>query len=75
MKEWKVKFTDTEDIRKFVKAASDCDFDVDILYQHFIIDAKSFLGVLGCGLRRELTVKYLGKNEGFESLLHRLSVV
>ena len=43
------------------------DFDIDILYDHIYIDAKSFLGVLGLGLRRNLTVQYFGENAKFET--------
>ena len=74
MVEKKVKFSDTEDIKAFVKSAGECEFDVDISYQHIYIDAKSFLGVLGLGLRKELTVKYTGQNAGLETILENLAV-
>ena len=36
-----------EEVKDFVNKASQCDFDIDIFYNHFIIDAKSILGVYG----------------------------
>ena len=51
--EAKVQFTNADDVEEFVKAAGKCDFDIDILYQHVYIDAKSFLGILGLGLSSE----------------------
>lgn len=67
--ETKVQFTNTDDVEEFVKAAGQCDFDIDISYQHAYIDAKSFLGILSLGLSRELTVKYFGQNANFENML------
>lgn len=72
--EAKVQFTNTDDVEEFVKAAGKCDFDIDILYQHVYIDAKSFLGILGLGLCRELTVKYFGQNADFEKTLQHYAV-
>ena len=40
-----------EDVKHFVDVASKCDFDIDIFYNHFIIDAKSILGILSMDLR------------------------
>lgn len=74
MVEKKVQFSNTEEIEEFVKSAGQCDFDIDILYQHVYIDAKSFLGVLGLGLYRELTVKYVGQNANFEKMLKNYAV-
>ncbi len=41
---------------------------------HIYIDAKSILGVLGLGLRKELTVKYFGENAKFENTLKNYAV-
>ena len=34
-------------VKEFVSAATKCDFDVDISYNRFTVDAKSMLGVFG----------------------------
>ena len=47
MTEKRVRFSNSEDVENFVNAAGQCDFEIDILYDHIYIDAKSFLGVLG----------------------------
>lgn len=60
------------DVDEFVKAAGQCDFDVDVFYNRVIIDAKSLLGVLSLDLTRVLTVEYNGENEEFEELLDEL---
>ena len=56
MKERKIKMT-PEEVKDFVNKASQCDFDIDIFYNHFIIDAKSILGVMGLEFNSTLTVK------------------
>jgi len=35
----KIRLNATEDVKEFVKAASKCDFDVDISYNRILIDA------------------------------------
>ena len=74
MNEKIIKLTDADDVQNFVRAAGNCNFDIDISYQRIIIDAKSILGVMGLGLSRELTVKYGGKDLEFENVLGRYSV-
>lgn len=74
MTERKVRFKDSEEVENFVNAAGQCDFEIDILSDHIYIDAKSLLGVLGLGFKRELTVKYFGENAKFETLLDNYAV-
>lgn len=74
MVEKKVKFNNTDEVEDFVRTAGQCDFDVDISYQHIYIDAKSFLGVLSLGLCKELTVKYFGQNTKLENVLQSYAV-
>ena len=73
MKERKIKMT-PEEVKDFVNKASQCDFDIDIFYNHFIIDAKSILGVMGLDFNSTLTVKYAGDNYEFESYVNTLCV-
>ena len=61
------------DVDEFVKAAGQCDFDVDVFYNRVIIDAKSILGVFSLDLRQVLTVRMYGENKEFEELLDTLA--
>ena len=45
MIERKIKMTPAE-VADFVNEASKCDFDIDISYNHYVVDAKSILGVM-----------------------------
>ena len=48
-----------DEVQDFVNAASRCDFDIDIAYNSYVVDAKSILGVCGLDLTRVLTAKNL----------------
>ena len=73
MKEKKLLLTSIEEAKRFVTEASRCDFDVDVFYNRFTIDAKSILGVLSLDLARVLTVQMNGENEEFEAYLETIS--
>ena len=73
MKEKKILLTSIEEAKRFVTEASRCDFDVDVFYNRFTIDAKSILGVLSLDLTRVLTVQFNGENQGFEEYLDTIS--
>ena len=74
MTEKRVWFKDSEEVENFVSAAGQCDFEIYILLGDICIDAESILGVLGLGLRKELTVKYFGENAKFENTLKNYAV-
>lgn len=74
MIERKIRLTDTEDVKDFVRAAGKCDFDIDVCYNRAVIDAKSLLGVLYLGICKELVVKYGEKNDVFEDVINKYAV-
>lgn len=74
MRERKIKMTPAE-VEDFVHEASKCDFDIDISYNHYTVDAKSILGVMGLNFRSILTLHYAGYNDEFEDFVEKLAVV
>ncbi|MGN0472772.1 MAG: HPr family phosphocarrier protein [Lachnospiraceae bacterium] len=62
-----------DEVKTFVSTAMKCDFDIDISYNRYIVDAKSIVGVLGLDFSKPLVVRYSGYNEEFENLLRGLS--
>ncbi len=74
MTEKRVSFNNSEEVETFVNAAGQCDFEIDIMYDHIYVDAKSFLGVIGLGFKKDLTVKYFGENAKFEKTLKNYAV-
>lgn len=59
-------------VQHFVDVTSECNFDIDISYNSYVVDAKSFLGVYGLDFRQPLKVVYNGYNEKLEELLKQL---
>lgn len=63
-----------DEAKAFVAAASRCDFDIDIAYNSYIVDAKSIVGVFGLDFNQVLTVSYTGYNYEFEQFMKRFAV-
>lgn len=63
-----------DEIKDFVIAASRCDFDVDIAYNSYVVDAKSIVGVFGLDFTKELTVVCHGYDSNFEAFLSRFAI-
>lgn len=63
-----------DDVQHFVDVTSKCDFDIDISYNRYVVDAKSFLGVYGLDFGVPLTVSYSGYNTALEDLLKELAI-
>lgn len=74
MQQRKIKLTELQDVKDFVRAAEKCDFEIDIFYNRITIDAKSILGILSMDLTHDLTVQYFGENTGFEDVLSKYAV-
>ena len=64
-----VRLPDRDSVSEFVKAAAECNFNVDVCYNRIVVDGKSILGVLGLDLTRDLTVRYEGFDPEFEKTL------
>ena len=63
-----------DDVNEFVSAAAKCDFDIDISYNRFVVDAKSIIGVLGLDLNQILTVSCNGYDSEFEKYMSRFTI-
>jgi len=73
MRTHKIKLR-VDEVRDFVAAATRCDFDIDISYNSYVVDAKSIVGVLGLDLNRVLTVSCSGYDAAFEDYLSRFAI-
>ncbi|MCI6242956.1 MAG: HPr family phosphocarrier protein [Lachnospiraceae bacterium] len=69
-----VRFSDMDEVREFVRAAEDCDFDIDVKYNRTMIDAKSLLGMIGLGIKKNIQVCYGGQNKKFENMVEKYVV-
>lgn len=68
-----IRLTPNE-VQHFVDVASKCDFDIDIFYNRYVVDAKSFLGVFGLDFTKPLMVSYDGYNGEFEELIRKYTI-
>lgn len=77
MNEKNIVLNNVEAAKEFVKAASECDFDIDVYFNRIALDAKSLLGILSLDLRSKLRVCYSGENAGsiqfWQNMRHNLS--
>ena len=74
MKEKKVCFRHIEEMKEFVSAACRCEFDIDVVDDRIVVDAKSILGVLSLRCGQDLHVKYDGTEPHFEEILGKYAV-
>lgn len=74
MKKFKIKLNNANDVEEFVKIASRFDFDIDLVSGTVYLDAKSLLGVLSMGLKRELNVVTMADDKNFASAIKKFSV-
>lgn len=56
MKQFTIVFSSVEEIIQFVNQAGKCEFDIDVRYNHIIIDAKSIVGLMGIGVGKEVEI-------------------
>lgn len=69
-----IKLNSPNEVQEFVRAASKCNFDIDIFYNRFIVDAKSLLGVLSMDLTKALSVCCQGYDHNFETILKKYAI-
>lgn len=56
MRAIKIVFETDEEICSFVRAANNCEGEVDVRYGSRVVDGKSVLGVLSFGLHKPLEI-------------------
>ena len=73
MSEKKIQLKDVEEVKEFVSAAEKCEFDVDVKYNHIVVDAKSFLSILAL-VKTPLFVTSRGYDSAFEKTVDKYAV-
>ena len=74
MKKIRIKLMSPRDVEEFVNIASTYEFDIDLVSGTAYIDAKSFLGVLTLGLKRELDVVSVADDRSFCRRIQKFAV-
>lgn len=57
MKEVKILLSSINDVKKFVNLVSKYDFDVDLVSDRYVVDAKSIMGIFSLDLSKEIKVQ------------------
>ena len=52
-----------EDVKHFVDVASKCDFDIDLCYNRYVIDAKSIMGIFSLDLSKPIDLNIHSETE------------
>lgn len=64
-----IKINNEDELKEFISICNRYNFDIDALYGHYIIDAKSLLGMLSIGLDKQIKiVAYYDSDEHGEKL-------
>ena len=75
MKEIKILLSSINDVKKFVNIVSKYDFDVDLISDRYVVDAKSIMGIFSLDLSKAIKVEihsdeceaFLGELKEFEA--------
>ena len=73
MKNTMIRLSSPEAVQEFVNAAGRCSFDIDAKHNRIIVDAKSFLGVLGLS-SNPISVYSHGEDLAFEKTLEKFAI-
>lgn len=64
-----INFKTMEEVEYFTNLMSKYDENIDLKYGKYVVDGKSYLGVLALGLNKDILLKTSGKVEDlFEDL-------
>ena len=74
MEGMQIKLMNPAEVQEFVNIASKYDFDIDLMGGTCYLDAKSFIGVLTQGLKRELTVICQARDDSFDRSIQKFAV-
>lgn len=72
--EFKVLLKNTKDVEEFVEAASRCTGDIDMKSGSIYLDAKSLLGVMSMGMKREMQVICNHQDKQFLKTVRKFAV-
>lgn len=56
MKRFTCKFSSVEDIVAFVDRAEKCDYNIDVKYDHVLVDGKSIMGLVSLGIEKTVEI-------------------
>ncbi|MDR0249264.1 MAG: HPr family phosphocarrier protein [Oscillospiraceae bacterium] len=67
MKSFNVLFDSIGSVKRFVAAACQMPFDIDVIGGRYVIDAKSIMGIFSIDLSKPVRVEVHGTDEDFSA--------
>ena len=74
MKEMQIKLTGLEEVQNFTAAAQATNGDILVRRGKYIVDGKSFLGMLSLNCYQGVTVEYPAGAGGFEKTISQWEI-
>ncbi|MBQ5431094.1 MAG: HPr family phosphocarrier protein [Lachnospiraceae bacterium] len=71
---FRIKLMNTKDAEEFVRIASSYDYDIDLKSGVAYLDAKSLLGVISCGIKREMDVICQDADKSFFNRVKKFAI-
>ena len=71
---FRIKLMNTKDAEEFVRIASSYDYDIDLKSGVAYLDAKSLLGVISCGVKREMEVICQNTDKSFFNRVKKFAI-
>ncbi|MCL1806342.1 MAG: HPr family phosphocarrier protein [Oscillospiraceae bacterium] len=72
MKKFSVQLHSINDVKRFVNAACNNPFDIDIVSGRYIVDAKSIMGIFSLDLSKPIEVEIHGTDSDGESFYEEI---
>ena len=70
MKSYEIFLKTIIDVKNFVNAINDFDFEVDLVSGRYVVDAKSIMGIFSLDLSRPITLRVFSDDlEQFEAAI------
>ena len=54
--EFHIRLNKPEDVQRFCSIAEAFDFDIDVRYRHYVLNAKSYLGLINADYKQPLVM-------------------
>lgn len=67
MKEFEIKLNGVDDIKVFNNTVTGIDGDVDLISGHYVVDAKSIMGIFSLDVSKPITCRIIAINEVAEA--------
>lgn len=57
MKTLNISLSSIQDLKSFVSATCKCDYEIDLVSDRYVVDAKSIMGIISLDLSKPIEVK------------------